>query len=108
MIEIKYLTESEIITAMRGHRYVLIKEWQRWGKCLTFKHKDRGDVCFLDNGRILEPSEMLQELKDNWEPATFHDAAWKIDKMEKEFMVLVDQSGETPPIAVPRSEGVDI
>lgn len=54
-------------------RYYLIKEFQKWGHCFTFKNDD-GKCLFVDESytkmQFKTGSEMYSILHENWCPAS--------------------------------------
>ena len=53
----------------------MIKEWQRWGHCPTFK-TDEGAVYYQEKGYFWTWEQLKQMLKRDWRPVAAEDQDW--------------------------------
>jgi len=57
--------------------YFLIKEYQKWGHCPTYRNKDnKDDVLYYYEGKLWRWEELKEELKDTWRPASREEQDW--------------------------------
>ena len=68
-----------------------IKDYQKWGRCPTYKN-DKGEIRFVDQGKILDPQQMLELLKTTWQPQAQDEVIWKLNRMEQEFAALINST----------------
>lgn len=64
--------------------YFLIKEYQKWGQCFTFKNAE-GNILFYENGKFMEKKELFKYLTENWRPVRQDEIFYFMNQMENEL-----------------------
>jgi len=76
--------EKELI----AQGYYHVKDHHKFGYAPVFKNEETGEYKFLYQGKVMTPTEVYQDLVDNWRPAARDEQNWRVSQMKAEFKAI--------------------